>query len=880
MAKLKNKKTFYRQIQKPILASALAFAGVFNMMSAVLAEGTAAGTPIENTATATYSDGTTTFDAISNTVVINVAEVAGITVSSSGVHDPNGGSVVTDDVITFDFEVTNTGNAADYFFIPGLDNIGIQEGTILRVDIVTPGVPTTAAEAIVPAPQPGASLAVVPNTGTTTEGLTGLPNNGLINPDESITVRVTVEVDADAVGDIVRVQFGNTADNDVAPGADGTQDQQNIPDLSETAANANLDDVRTLNDTTDGATPVNGEREAAAFEVAPFATSVVDLAQALILKSSTVTDATPATPADPSDNSITYDLELQIGNNTFPGIAPGNLEGTDITLEGVAANRILVSDAIPANTTFDPSTPPTVPVPNWTVVYSTDAIAPGGDALSVDWTATQPAPAAITRIGFIYDAVANGALTPSTTGIEFSFTVVTDGLSAPAGGSIANIAQVFGETEGDPGNEVVYDESGDQQFNNQDDGVDPTDNTTNFDPTNDLGVGDINDADPGNNTGTGNDGESTVDTINVPPAGDIFNGPDGTPDAVGPNDTEDDFTNVATTVPVVGAPGTTVDPDPSPVITNELLNPAGAATDLDTVTLVPLSPEEANDAFGTAGDYGVDTDLPDGTQITISFGAQTVTYEYTAGNPDPFHTVGDVNTVPSPVVVGTLVAGVPQDYTVTIDLPAGSEHVEGYGIPIAAFVDNDGNGLFTPGTDATPGSETVSNITVNRVYTGFMELVKSAQVIYAERDGVTLPPTGFLDQAGLDALTPSIRPGDEIEYQVQYINISESAPVGSGNVVLNATDFTIREDGSATIVGVDTSGSATGTNNWASVTLHKTGSAASAGQIEFFDGATPLGTTEPADETTGPSAVTVYENNAGTVAPGATGSMTFIRELQ
>lgn len=881
MAKTQKKKSMRWMTYKPLFATALAFAGVFNMMSAVLAEGTPANTPIENTATATYSDGTTTFDAISNTVTINVAEVAGITVVSTGVDDPNGGSVVTDDVITFDFEVTNTGNAADFFFIPGLDNIVTEEGTVLRVDIVDPAIPTSNAEAVAAAPTPAASLAEIPSTGITTEGLAGLPNGGLINPDESITVRVTVEVDADAVGDIVRVQFGNTLDNDVAP-ADGTQDQQNIPDLSETAASANPDDVRTLNDATDGSSPVNGEREAAAFEVAPFATSVVDLAQALILKSSTVTDATPATPADPSDNSIAYDLELQIGSDTFPGISPGNLEGTEIEVDGVVVNRILVSDAIPVDTTFEAGS--AVAPTDWTVVYSTTAIAPGADALdpSVAWTITPPVdPVAtpVTRIGFVYDSAASGVLAPSETVTGFTFNVTTTGLTAP-GGSIANIAQVFGETEGDPGDNVVYDESGDQQFNNQPDGVDPDDNTTNFDPTTDLGVGDINDADPGNNTGTGPDGESTVDTINVPPVGDIFNGPDGAADAAGPNNTDDDFTNVAAPLPAVGAPGTPVDPDPSPVITNQLLNPAGAPTDLDTVTLLPLAPSAADTATGTTGNYGDDPlvadddELPDGTLVTITFGGQTVTYEYTSGNPDPFHTVGDPTTIPNPVVVGTLVPGVPQDYEVTIDLPAGSEHVEGYGVPIAAFVDNDGNGAYTP------ASETVANITVDRVYTGFMELVKSARVIYAERDGVTIPATGFLDQAGIDALATSLRPGDDLEYRIEYENISESAPVGSGNVVLNASDFTVREDGNATIAGVDTSGTATGVNNWAGVTLHQVGSAATAGTIEFFDNATSLGTTEPADETAGPSAVTVYENNAGTVAPQATGEMTFIRELQ
>lgn len=59
MAKTEQPKKFRWQAHKLLLATTLAVAGVFNMVSAVLAEGTAAGTPISNTATATYTDGMT-----------------------------------------------------------------------------------------------------------------------------------------------------------------------------------------------------------------------------------------------------------------------------------------------------------------------------------------------------------------------------------------------------------------------------------------------------------------------------------------------------------------------------------------------------------------------------------------------------------------------------------------------------------------------------------------------------------------------------------------------------------------------------------------------------------------------------------------------------
>lgn len=71
---------------KQLLAATLAVSSSFGMVVPVLAD-TAAGQEIKNTATATFGDGTTNpdgtpkiYNSTSNEVVINVAEVAGITV--------------------------------------------------------------------------------------------------------------------------------------------------------------------------------------------------------------------------------------------------------------------------------------------------------------------------------------------------------------------------------------------------------------------------------------------------------------------------------------------------------------------------------------------------------------------------------------------------------------------------------------------------------------------------------------------------------------------------------------------------------------------------------------------------------------------------------
>jgi len=373
---------------KPLLIAAIATSGAFHFLSPVLADGTAAGENIVNRATATYSDGTTDFDAVSNEVTIVVAEVRGLTVTSAGATDPNGGSITTSDDLYFDYVITNTGNEDAYVFIPGVTELNTLAtgGSVTSVDIIEVN---------------GTDLSATPinvsNTGSpagaSTQTLADPTNfpNGELPADTNIVVRVTVSVTATNAGDTVAVQFGDTSDN-----TPNTQNQQNI-EFSTDDGVTSTNDIYTI-DTDGTVAPANGEREAAAYHEEFVATAVRPLAQATVFM---VSSADPGgNPNDATDDTITYNLDMQVENNPQPGYPAGSLEGTSINLDegsGVTSvERILVSAIVPPNTEWD-GVVPTAPT-GWTPVYLIQGTGTG-DPTTVDWTTTAPtAPADIAAV--------------------------------------------------------------------------------------------------------------------------------------------------------------------------------------------------------------------------------------------------------------------------------------------------------------------------------------------------------------------------------------------------------------------------------------------------------------------------------------------------
>ena len=884
--KNKSKSSFYR-----LIAATLTGSGVSLLLpllaSAQVVPLTPAGTIIRNTATGTYEDPNNPgvpINATSNEVTATVAEVAGVTAVPAGIVDVNGGSVTTNDVVNYNFLITNVGNDVTAINIPGTSTVvGGTQGTITvteingivlttPVDIPAGGIATNDLAAFITAVQATPALAAF---------------DGTIPPNGTIRVQVPVTVTATVAGNPVSVRLGDTGANDNSA---GTQNQ--------TQAGALPTDVYTINPATGNpGAPVNGVREAAAFTTVPLATAVNNLALATVLKTRI---AYAAGTAALTDDQLTYRLDLRV-ENTPPagttGITPAPLLPTAITLDGVAANRILISDAIPAQTTLDNTfgaATVTIGGVTWTRVYSTVATATGPLAVGQNWQTGAVPAAGVTRVGY----VALGPLPAGTTTVTdptgFQFRVITTGVAAvPV--TIANIAQVFGQsTPGliSPTNPLVYDESGDQNPNNYEAGVPPAPITT--PATSPTGVANpaTDGTDPigdpaNNNQGTGTGGEANVFTIN--PAGIILNGPPGVPGALGPDGTaQTDFVNrSATDVPAgaAGAPGSTYDPLPV-TFTNTVQNPATNTNQLDNVTLEPISARLAAQAVNntltpTAGQIQAydltnlpnHAGLPDNTIVRISFGGRTALYTYTSANTSFALTssgpnaAGTGDAVATPIIIPSLGIGGSQNYTVTVDLPAGSVVTTGYSVPIVSYVNsNTGDGsTFKRTTNGTGADPTVAslaqdnpfNIKMDRVYTGYLNLVKASQIL----DGTTGAPVAGANGI-LDGNPKTPAPGNIILYQITYSNISTPAS-GTGNVILNANNIVITEDGAA------------GTNNWATTTFNVANTAADAtagAVITFFNGATAT--------TTADVNVTRYLDSIPTLAPGANGTFTFQRVVR
>jgi hypothetical protein len=866
--------------KKFLLASSLCLASLVLLRSvAVLADGTQAKTEIKNTATASFKDDTgKTYDATSNTVTLTVAEVPGVTVTAASITNtsPNAG-----DIIYVEFLVTNVGNDPTKLFIPSTASFTGVTG---------------------PAPSIAGPLQVIAINGTavgpidiTGAGYTSPSVNPYPGTGATGTVRVKVPVQVNlsaSQGNSFQVVLGNTTQ-----GTGQNQDQ---------AGNASANDVYTV-DNTDGAVPneaagnLNTQaqpqiREAQAVSGAVTVNAKLQ-AYASILKA-VGNYSNNNTPALLSDDLLTYRLALKVADPTPPptGISTSNLFGTSIRVNNGVVSRVLVSDAIPANTDLNSATP-TAPA-NWTVVYTTDPLTGVGakTALEANWVTSRPA-SGITRVGFIFDAGSTGiAKGTSIPGFEFTVTPKT----GFGGGQIANIAQVFGQSQPSPidpltneptppqpgtPTQIVYDESGDQTPNDglNDKNPDPT--TANGTPVANGGISngvadpiaDGIDPGPGNNpetntpagTNQGTDGDADGgETVVFPIAATPLNGPSGQPGAIGPTNNNDDFTHQSIQPPAGVSPTTPLTDVQTPPtsFTNTVQNTSGSPQTISLLPTPPITP----------------ADLLPGTFVTITAGTDVAVYRYD-GATFVWQATGSSNTsATDPVELVNVPAnnnaiGGPDEpsYQVTIDLPDAAAQLKGYPVPITAFIDQDNNGGFVDANnDGVPDNEP-GNVTIDRLYTGFLSLLKEARVL--DEAGVPIAPGTFSTTPPSDLLAK----GRFIEYQVTYRNISLPPGSGTNNVVLNAVDFKLTEDGT------------TNGNNWAKDqdtngqidTSHVSGFAVSAGTaagtVTYFSG--DPATSAANDSTVGTTAatdVTKYLNTVtNPIQPSQSGTLTFRRKV-
>jgi hypothetical protein len=838
-------KTLKNHHFRQILAASLALSSSFGIISPVLAQ-VAAGTAIKNTATATFSDGTTTYNATSNEVVITVAEIAGVTITAQSPFNPS--PTAGDDTVYVDFVITNTGNDPTQFFIPDtatLDNttafqlsptrkiqIIAVDGTAITPKDVPAGGAATGSTALLGATQGS----IAPNPGTGTTG--------------TITVRVPIKVlPGVAPGESLKVSLGETTP------VDGQNTDRGV--------NGTIKDVYTV-DNPDGPGETAGTplivREAMATSTA-ITIGARQQAFSTVLKA--ISNYSTGTLSDDvSDDVLSYALALKVENPSAPtpGLVVSDLYGTKINGLDPAKAYVLVSDAIPTGMKLGTANP--VSPSGWTVVYTTEDLTTK-NPLQASWSTTRPA--SPTRVGFVKEATdAATAIPKGTTVSGFNFTVTPD--TNFTAGQIANIAQVFGQSlpgtvvAGTP-TQIVYDESGDQTSNNGLDGGDPdpsglsaanggvTDGKANpavdgtdpstYDPTNSATQ------DPTLATNTGTDptsgktkgGEDTVFNFAKTP----LNGPNGQPEAVGPTNNNDDFTNKS--IEGVNKPSNepltdngTSDETPPVTFNNTVKNTSGSPQE---ITLLPTPPT------------GSDT-LLEGTKVTITdsaTGGQTASYSYTGGKfvPDSGTTAPVKIMVPG-ADTNDATKGVAQ-YTVKVDLPSAPQFT-GYSVPITAFIDVNKDGL--------PAGEP-SNITIDRVYTNYLKLEKKARILDSSGNDLTgTEAAASIFTSDQNTLSPAATPGRIIEYQITYENVSTAPGSGTNNIILPAKSLVITEDGT------------TGNNTWFNLTTDPQYPGNAKGS------AIPDTTTTVTDDG---GNIKIYTNTPGDVAPKGNGVFTFRRKI-
>jgi hypothetical protein len=607
---------------------------------------------------------------------------------------------------------------------------------------------------------------------------------------------------APAAGDVITTTLGNTS----TPG---------LPNVERGVGTESVDprDVYTVDVTTAGpgvtlgGTAKNGVRESSATQNV----NVNAIKQAFASVTLTNDAPTPnaTTPLTKDDVKYNFSVTVPTTNPTGNGAVATDLAPTAITLAttagattGTPVDRVIISNPITAGTTLTSLTSLTAPT-GWTPVYAINA--PGTPTV---WSTVPPTNlATVTQVGFVYE--------PTTVSAPNTAPVAT-GTALPAtntpytGFSVTLTTPALGTQLP---NVVTID------------GKNP-------------------DATPVTANAT-----ATVTTTRAPVISSLYNGPVNKPEATGPgNSIETDFTNKSMALTpadaVRNAAGNLLPTVSSSVVTfsNTVENKTNVAGD---VYLLPTAPAAAT---GT---------LPDGTLVKIknTTGTDSRSYTYSGGVFTPIPAEAALTPLKLAIAAGPTAF---VSYAVDVTLPAGQEQLKGYPVPITAFAGT------APTTAMDIPTTAVKNITIDRVYTGYIDLIKEARLldVITDQTDTTIPFVKGVAANSLQAV-----PGKFIQYRIRAKNIVDAAPGSVDSPALSATNIKVKEDGLAS------------PNSWGNTTSHAPDSA------KTFLGTTllPAGTVSydlGTKNNTQPS-VSRYDADLGTavVAPGQEGSFTFVRQV-
>ncbi|NNE98491.1 MAG: hypothetical protein HKN25_05660 [Pyrinomonadaceae bacterium] len=361
-------KTIYSSLR---IKSILHFAVIAAMLFGYTLQGfaqTAAGTPIRNTASATYGDGSgpaDEFSTVSNEVTVTVARVAGLTITPDAGSGP---AVVPGQTgVTMDFTVTNTGNFDDnVVFLASGGSINAGAGATVTAAVVDPT---------------GTPVDIFGNAADVSYPL---------NRGASVTVRVTLSISAAATPGSIQVFLGD--------------ESTNSPTFDNVAAGASpsANEVRTVST---GA--LNGAREARGDRT-------------LTVENDAQIRAELTAPAGPValGSDITYSARAC---NT--GARP--LDPVDPDGAGPIPAAVYIVAPIPAGTELTN----TASLPAGTY-YTTSPLSTA--PFSATWTATPPGTlSSVTRILLPVSSAAIAAGGACSSSVTFDVTITTNNANTP-----------------------------------------------------------------------------------------------------------------------------------------------------------------------------------------------------------------------------------------------------------------------------------------------------------------------------------------------------------------------------------------------------------------------------------------------------------------